>query len=93
MERIEWTPIARQWIADDPQLALFTDRQRVVVRLIADGLSVETVSDRLGIGIRSVRSFLTQARTRVEIKRVRARPLSSLDSEKPATPGSETPPV
>jgi len=73
MERIDWVPIARQWIAADPQLGVFTDQQRVVVRLIADGLSVEEVSARLGVGIRTVRIFLTQARTRVEIARVRRR--------------------
>src|SRR3954454_21014648 len=70
MERIEWTPLTRQWIADDPKLVSFTDRQRVVVRLIANGLSVEAVSDHLGLGNRTVRNDLALARMRVEIARM-----------------------
>ena len=72
MNRMDWTRFARQWLADDPGLAIFTGRQRDVIRLIADGRSMDEVSQIIGIRPGVVRKHLAETRLRVEIERVRA---------------------
>lgn len=68
----------------------FTDRQRQVVQLIAEGCSNEEIAARLGVTARTAKAHCDSLRTKLGVTRRRYIPLAyrSITGEDPMTLGS-----
>ncbi len=68
----------------------FTDRQRQVIQLIAEGCSNEEIADRLGVTARTAKAHCDSLRTKLGVTRRRYIPLAyrSIDRRRPHEPGS-----
>jgi DNA-binding CsgD family transcriptional regulator len=67
----------------------FTDRQRQVIQLIAEGCSNEEIADRLGVTARTAKAHCDALRTKLGVTRRRYLPLAyrSVTGEDPMSLG------
>jgi DNA-binding CsgD family transcriptional regulator len=68
----------------------FTDRQRQVIQLIAEGCSNEEIAERLGVTARTAKAHCDSLRTKLGVTRRRYIPLAyrSITGEDPMMLGS-----